>query len=98
MSRYLVLGLSSATGSACGQVSTPVFVQLDVLTLVRHVPCLIIVISISNKWGYAHAVQRWLSRTWRDRLLGAGAGASLNLVALWLVLVSTAAATVILCT
>jgi len=96
MSRYLVRGLSSATGSACGQVSTPVFVQLDVLTLVRCVPCLIIVVSISNKWGYDDAVERWLARTWRDRLLGAGAGATLNLVALWLVLVSAAAATVIL--
>jgi len=37
-----------------------------------------------------------LSRTWRDRLLGAGASATLTLVALWLVLVSAAAATVIL--
>ena len=37
-----------------------------------------------------------LSRTWRDRLLGANAGATLTLVALWLVLVSTAAAAVIL--
>jgi len=37
-----------------------------------------------------------LSRTWRDRLLGAYAGATLTLVTLWLVLVSAAAATVIL--
>jgi len=37
-----------------------------------------------------------LSRTWRDRLLGAGAGAAFTLVILWLVLVSTAAAAVIL--
>jgi len=37
-----------------------------------------------------------LSRTWRDRLLGAGAGATLTLVTLWLVLVSAAAAAVIL--
>ena len=37
-----------------------------------------------------------LSRTWRDRLLGASAGATLTLVALWFVLVSTAAAAVIL--
>ena len=36
-----------------------------------------------------------LSRTWRDRLLGAGAGATLTVVALWLVLVSGAAAAVI---
>jgi len=36
-----------------------------------------------------------LSRTWRDRLLGASAGATLTLVALWLVLVSAAAAAVI---
>ena len=37
-----------------------------------------------------------LSRTWRDRLLGAGAEAAFTLVILWLVLVSTAAAAVIL--
>jgi len=37
-----------------------------------------------------------LSRTWRDRLLGAGAGAVLTLVGLWVILVSAAAATVIL--
>jgi len=37
-----------------------------------------------------------LSRTRRDRLLGAGAGATRTLVALWLVLVSAAAAAVIL--
>jgi len=37
-----------------------------------------------------------LSRTWRDRLLGAGASATLTLVALWLVLISSAAAAVIL--
>jgi len=37
-----------------------------------------------------------LSRTWRDRLLGAGAGATLTLVTLWLVLVSAAIATIIL--
>ena len=37
-----------------------------------------------------------VSRTWRDRLLGAGAGAAFTLVILWLVLVSTAAAAVIL--
>jgi len=37
-----------------------------------------------------------LSRTWRDRLLGTGAGATLTLVARWLVLVSAAAAAVIL--
>ena len=41
----------------------------------------------------AHVV----SRTWRDRLLGAGAGAMLTLVALWLVLVSAAVAVVIVC-
>jgi len=38
-----------------------------------------------------------LSRTWHDRLLGASAGATLTLVALWLVLVSAATAAVILC-
>jgi len=38
-----------------------------------------------------------LSQTWRDRLLGASAGATLTLVALWLVLISAAAAAVILC-
>jgi len=38
-----------------------------------------------------------LSRTWRDRLLGAGTGATLTLVTLWLILVSAAAAAVILC-
>jgi len=37
-----------------------------------------------------------LSRTWRDRLLGAGAGATLTLVALGLVLISAAVAMVIL--
>jgi len=37
-----------------------------------------------------------LSRTWRDKLLCASAGGTLTLVALWLVLVSAAAATVIL--
>jgi len=37
-----------------------------------------------------------LSRIWHDRLLGASAGATHTLVALWLVLVSAAAAAVIL--
>jgi len=37
-----------------------------------------------------------LSQIWRNRLLGAGAGATLTLVALWLLLVPTAAAVVIL--
>ena len=37
-----------------------------------------------------------VSQTWRDRLLGAGAGATLTLVAQWLVLVTAAAAVVIL--
>jgi len=37
-----------------------------------------------------------LSQTWRDRLLGTGAGATLTLVSLWLVLVSAAVAAVIL--
>jgi len=37
-----------------------------------------------------------LSRTWRDRLLGAAAGAALTLATLWLILVSAATATVIL--
>ena len=37
-----------------------------------------------------------MSRTWRDRLLGAGADATFTLVTLWLVLVSTATAAVIL--
>jgi len=37
-----------------------------------------------------------LSQTWRDRLLGTGAGATLTHVAPWLVLVSAAAAAVIL--
>ena len=50
-SQYLVRGLPSVTGLACGQASAPVFVQLDLLTLVRHVPCLIIVVSISDKLG-----------------------------------------------
>ena len=57
----MVWGLPSATGSACGQASDPVFAQLNVLTLVQHVPYLIIVVSISDKWGYAHAVERWQS-------------------------------------
>jgi len=34
---------------------------------------------------------------WRDRLLGAAAGVALTLATLWLILVSTATATVILC-
>ena len=46
--------------------------------------------------AYATTVTALLSRTWRDRLLGAGAGAAFTLVILWLVLVSTAAAAVIL--
>jgi len=37
-----------------------------------------------------------MSRTWHDRLLGAGASATLTLVTLWLVLVSTGTAAVIL--
>jgi len=37
-----------------------------------------------------------MSRTWRDRLLGAAAGAALTLTTLWLILVSAATATVIL--
>jgi len=37
-----------------------------------------------------------LSRTWRDRLLSTSAGATLTLVALWLVLISAATAAVIL--
>ena len=37
-----------------------------------------------------------LSRTWRNRLLGAGAGAVLTLVGLWVILVSAAPAAVIL--
>ena len=39
---------------------------------------------------------RALSRTWRDRLLGAIAGAALTLATLWLILVSAATATIIL--
>ena len=38
-----------------------------------------------------------LSRTWHDRLLGTGTGATLTLVALWPVLFSTGTAVVILC-
>jgi len=37
-----------------------------------------------------------LSRTWRDRLLGAAAGITLTLATLWLILASAAMATVIL--
>jgi len=37
-----------------------------------------------------------LSRTWHDRLLGAGAGAVLTLVGLWVILVTAATAAVIL--
>ena len=37
-----------------------------------------------------------MSRTWRDRLLGATAGAALTLATLWLILVSADTATVIL--
>jgi len=37
-----------------------------------------------------------VSRTWRDRLLGAGTGATLTHVTLWFVLVSAAAAGAIL--
>jgi len=36
-----------------------------------------------------------VSRTWRNRLLGAGAGAVLTLVSLWVILISAAAAAVI---
>jgi len=38
-----------------------------------------------------------LSRTWRDRFLGAAAGAALTLTTLWLIHISAAMATVILC-
>ena len=37
-----------------------------------------------------------MSRTWRDRLLGAAAGAAFTIATLWLILVSAATATVIL--
>ena len=46
-------------------------------------------------WG-CNVGQGHLSRIWHDRLLGAGAGTTLTLVTLWLVLVYTAAAAVIL--
>ena len=39
-----------------------------------------------------------LSRTWHDRLLGAAAGAAVTLATLWLIIVSTTMATIILCT
>ena len=45
---------------------------------------------------YPYCLHVCLSRTWRDRLLGAATGATLTLVTLWLVLVSAAAAAVIL--
>ena len=38
-----------------------------------------------------------LSRTWRDRLSGATTGAAVTLATMWLILVSAAAATIILC-
>jgi len=37
-----------------------------------------------------------MSRIWRDRLLGAAAGAAITLASLWFLLISTAAAAVIL--
>jgi len=39
-----------------------------------------------------------LSRKWRDRLSRAAAGAAVTLATMWLILVSTAVATIILCT
>jgi len=62
--------------------------------MVRFAACEAIVIleSFFNQLG----VDPLVSRTWRDRLLGASTGATLTLVALWLVLVSAAAAAVIL--
>ena len=42
------------------------------------------------------AGKKGMSRTWRDRLLGAAAGVALTLATLWLILVSAATATVIL--
>jgi len=41
-------------------------------------------------------VPEYVSQTWRDRLLGAAAGAALTLTTLWLTLVSAAMATIIL--
>jgi len=37
-----------------------------------------------------------MSRTWRDRLSGAAAGATVTLATMWLILVSAATATIIL--
>jgi len=42
------------------------------------------------------ACPSYVSRTWRDRLLGAATGVALTLATLWLILVSAATATVIL--
>jgi len=47
--------------------------------------------------AYKAVQTKIVSRTWYVRLLDAGAGATLTLVALWLVLVSAATAEVILC-
>jgi len=47
-----------------------------------------------NQWQICQATQ--LSRTSRDRLLSAAAGAAVTLAALWLALITAAAATVIL--
>jgi len=57
--------------------------------------------GLSRSDHYAEAIRvscqegSRVSRTWRDRLLGAAAGSTLTLATLWLILVSAATTTVI---
>jgi len=44
-------GLPSATGLAWSPASTSVFVQLDNLTLVQHIPYIITIVNRWDKWG-----------------------------------------------
>jgi len=53
-------------------------------------------VTCEQRLNHIKAYVDWMSRTWRDRLLGAAAGAALTLATLWLILVSAATATVIL--
>ena len=53
-----------------------------------------VMIKQKKKDGF-HPLQR-LSRIWHDRLTGAAAGTAVTLATLWVVLVSAAAAAVIL--
>jgi len=55
-----------------------------------------LVLNPAKSHFFVPKIEMLVSPTWRVRLLGTGAGATLTFVALWLVLVSAAAAAVIL--